>query len=177
MKTIYCIKFVEHQNQASSVYVNKMMMRNWKSIRIYLCYLSCINNHGIVVCLPSQSASEKQSRKKSPWAFAHFVNFSKNVSVTFDNHTILLFWLQNRQTFSILSLLDLCFVLCSLDLNVLRAQRIMGFLFLITHKRGQKIWSHGTYDWYDIITHFKKGWQLKVADRSFIILTIHIILV
>ena len=32
------------------------------------------------------------------------------------------------------SLLDLCFVLCSLDLDVLRAQRIMGFYILITHK-------------------------------------------
>ena len=32
------------------------------------------------------------------------------------------------------SLLDLCFVLCSRDLDVLRAQRIIGFFILITHK-------------------------------------------
>ena len=32
------------------------------------------------------------------------------------------------------SLRDLRFVHCSRDLNVLRAQRIIGFLFLITHK-------------------------------------------
>ena len=32
------------------------------------------------------------------------------------------------------SLRDLCFMLCSLDLDVLRAQRIIGFLFWITHK-------------------------------------------
>ena len=32
------------------------------------------------------------------------------------------------------SLRDLRFVLCSLDLNVLRAQRIIGFFILITHK-------------------------------------------
>ena len=32
------------------------------------------------------------------------------------------------------SLRDLRFVFCSRDLDVLRAQRIMGFLILITHK-------------------------------------------
>ena len=32
------------------------------------------------------------------------------------------------------SLRDLHFVLCSRDLDVLRAQRIMGFFILITHK-------------------------------------------
>ena len=32
------------------------------------------------------------------------------------------------------SLHDLRFVLCSLDLDVLRAQRIIGFFILITHK-------------------------------------------
>ena len=32
------------------------------------------------------------------------------------------------------SLLDLRFVLSSLDLDVLRTQRIMGFLIVITHK-------------------------------------------
>ena len=32
------------------------------------------------------------------------------------------------------SLRDLCFVLCSRDLDVQRAQRIMGFFILITHK-------------------------------------------
>ena len=32
------------------------------------------------------------------------------------------------------SLRDLCFVLCSRDLDVLRAQRIMGIFILITHK-------------------------------------------
>ena len=32
------------------------------------------------------------------------------------------------------SLCDLCFVLCSLDLDILRAQRIIGLFILITHK-------------------------------------------
>ena len=37
------------------------------------------------------SIQKAQSRKKSPQTFAHLVNFSKNASVMFDNHTILLF--------------------------------------------------------------------------------------
>ena len=52
---------------------------------------------------------------------------------TFDNHTILLFWL-NKQTFRTLSLRNLCFVFCSRDLDVIRAQRIIGIFTLITHK-------------------------------------------
>ena len=32
------------------------------------------------------------------------------------------------------SLRDLRFVLCSLDLDVLRLQRIMGFFIIVTHK-------------------------------------------
>ena len=67
-----------------------------------------------------------QSRRESPDTFSHLLSFS-NVSAMFDNHTILLFWSKNGQTFCILSLHDLCFVLCSLDLDVQRAQRIMGF--------------------------------------------------
>ena len=46
----------------------------------------------------------------------------------FNNHTILLFWLLSKQTFHMFSLRDLRFVLCSRDLELLRAQRIMGFL-------------------------------------------------
>ena len=45
----------------------------------------------------------------------------ENVSYTFDNHTFLL-----NKPFA-LSLCDLLFVLCSLDLDALRAQRIMAF--------------------------------------------------
>ena len=49
----------------------------------------------------------------------------------FDNCTILLFWLQTFRT----SLLhDLRFVLCSLDLDLLGAHRIIGFFIWITHK-------------------------------------------
>ena len=42
-------------------------------------------------CLASQSAPEKRNQGKHPQTFAPFLNFSKNVSPVFDNHTILLF--------------------------------------------------------------------------------------
>ena len=86
--------------------------------------------HVIGVCLPSQSAREKHNQEKSPDTFAHLVNFS-NVSAMFDFHTVLLFWPYNKQTFRMFSLRDLRLLLSSLDLNVLRAQRIVG---LITHR-------------------------------------------
>ena len=90
--------------------------------RCFLCYC-----HVIGICLPSQSASEKHNQEKSPPVFAHLVNFSKNVSTMFDNHTISLFLLWDKQTFCMFSLRDLRFVLCSRDLDVLRTQRIIGF--------------------------------------------------
>ena len=55
--------------------------------------------HVIGVRLSSQSASEKHNQEKSPQTFAHLANFSKNVSAMFNNHTIVLFWLQNKETF------------------------------------------------------------------------------
>ena len=81
--------------------------------------------------LPSQPISIRnaQLRKKSPDSFAHFVNFSKNVSAMFDNQRIC-----RMSNFHVFLLRDLRFVLCSRDLDVLRAQRIIGFLILITHK-------------------------------------------
>ena len=59
-----------------------------------------------------------------------------NVSAMFDNNKILLLRLlvQNNQTFHMFSLLDPRFVLRSRDLDVLGAQRIIGFVILITHK-------------------------------------------
>ena len=45
------------------------------------------------------------------------------------------------------SLVNLRFALCSRDLDVLRAQRIIGFFILLpTNQRGQKIQSHGRYE-------------------------------
>ena len=55
------------------------------------------------------STRKAQLRKQIPQTFAHLVNFSKNVSAMFDNHTILLLWLQNKQTFHMFSLCDLRF--------------------------------------------------------------------
>ena len=74
--------------------------------------------------------AQSRKKKKSSHTFAHLVNFSKIVSSMFDNHTILLFWLWNKQTSRMFSLLNLCFVFCSLDLDVLCAQRIIGFFNL-----------------------------------------------
>ena len=45
----------------------------------------------------------------------------------------------------IISLRDLFFVLCSRDLDILRAQRIIGFFILITHK---STWSENPMTWF-----------------------------
>ena len=76
---------------------------------------------------PANQHPKRAIKKKSPQSFAHLVNSSQNVPPMFDNQTILLFWLQDKQTFHMFSLRDLLFVLCSLDLDVQRAQRIMVF--------------------------------------------------
>ena len=83
-------------------------------------------HHVTEVCLPSQSTAKMhnhQEKKSTPR------EFFKIVSSMFDNHIILPF-----QTFHMFLLRDLCFMHCSLDFDVLRAQRIMGFFILITHK-------------------------------------------
>ena len=74
-----------------------------------------------------QSASEKHSQEKKPTKLCAPREFPKNVC---HNHTILLFWLNNKQTFRMFSLRDLRFVRCSRDIDVLRAQRIIGFFNL-----------------------------------------------
>ena len=38
----------------------------------------------------SLPVSQMHHQEKSPQTFAHLMNFSKNVSATFDNHTVLL---------------------------------------------------------------------------------------
>ena len=65
------------------------------------------------------SIRKAQSRKKT----AHKPLRTSWISLKmwlpfFYNHTILLFWLQNKQTFPMFSQLDLYFVLCSRDLDV-----------------------------------------------------------
>ena len=87
----------------------------------------------------SQSASEKHNQEKKAHIPLRTSWISpQNLSAMFDNHAILLLWLSNKQNVRMFSLLDLCFVLCSLDLNVLRAQRIMGFFILITRPRPKR---------------------------------------
>ena len=52
----------------------------------------------------------------------------KNVSAVFDNHKILLYWLSDKQTFHMISLLDqLCFLVCSRDHDILCVQRSMVY--------------------------------------------------
>ena len=67
------------------------------------------------------------------------------------------------------SLRDLCFLLCSRDLNVLRAQRIMGILNLITHKSTKSenpvTWSCGhVVIWVDLVN---KCSQMIMAEYAF----------
>ena len=86
-----------------------------------------------VLGVPSQSASKKHNQEKRPTCLCapcEFLPPPPNLSAMFDNHTILLLWLQNKQTVHMFSLR---FALCSRDLDVLRVQRIIGF-FVITHK-------------------------------------------
>ena len=95
------------------------------------CTNSCLQyyirlHHVIRVCLPSQSETKKHNQEKKP---TNLCTPQTNVSAMFDNHKIL-FWLSNKQTFRILSLHNLLIVLCSLDLDVLRVQRIIGSFYL-----------------------------------------------
>ena len=74
------------------------------------------------------SIRKAQSRKKPRYLSAPREFLINCTSAMFDNHIILLFRLWNEQTFHMFSLRDLSFVLCSLYLYVLRAQRIIGFV-------------------------------------------------
>ena len=88
------------------------------------------------VCPCSQWAPKNHNQeKKCPQTFAQLLNFSKNVligkSCYFD--------------YIACSRCELHFLLCSINLDVLRVQRIIGFfnLKLPTNQQGWKIWSHG----------------------------------
>ena len=81
------------------------------------------------VC-PANQRPTSTAKKKSPQTFAHLVHFLINLSTMSDNHTILLFWVQNKRTCRMFSL-HVIRVSCSVHyLDVLRAQRIIGFLNL-----------------------------------------------
>ena len=68
--------------------------------------------------MPSQSASNKHNQEKVPQTFATIVNYSKNVSVMFDNHTNSLLRIYNEQTLRMFSLRDLHFLICSFHLFI-----------------------------------------------------------
>ena len=76
-----------------------------------------------------------------------------------------LFCLRNKLTFHMFSLCDLRFVLCSRDLDVLRAQRIIGFFILITHKSTR---SDNPITWFQLAK-----WQtsLKTRDKRIMVPT------
>ena len=96
-------------------YINHLFIAEARKRNIYIRF------H--VMSLPALPISTDRKSiikgEKRPHTFAHFVNFPKYGSAIFDNHTVLLFWLQINLSHV------LSFVLCSLD--VLRTQRIMGF--------------------------------------------------
>ena len=98
--------------------------------------------HVISVIAQPISIRKPQSRKKSPQTFAHLVHFSNKCVGRLNVSIILSFWLLNKQTFHIFYLLHLYFVLCLNDLDVLRAQRIMGFSIIITINKAGK-YDHG----------------------------------
>ena len=78
--------------------------------------------------LPSQSASQKHNQEKSPQTFARLVNFSKMCLLYLRIIQSCYFDYRMKFLFLMFSPRVLRFVLCSLEVDVLRAQRIMGFL-------------------------------------------------
>ena len=74
---------------------------------------------------PKSTIEKKPTNLCAPRAFLTMYN----VSAMFDNHNISLFSLQNKQTFHMFSRLDLRFVLCSLDLGVLKGHRLFNKIF------------------------------------------------
>ena len=79
--------------------------------------------------------SEKLNQEKSPNTCANLVNFSNKLCRTCLIITKYYYCdYRIRETFHMFSLLDLRFMLCSRDLDVACAQKIMDFISLITHK-------------------------------------------
>ena len=100
----------------------------------FLINLSFRSFHVIGVCLSSQSAPEKKNNQnKKPTHLCAPHEFLPKKTHLIIKQYILYFWLFNKQTFHMPSLRDLRFVFCSRDLDVRRAQRIIGFFYL-THK-------------------------------------------
>ena len=95
----------------------------------------CSPFYVIGVCHNQPNSIQKaQPRKKAHKALCTLCISQSNVSAMFNDNQILLFLLYNKQTFSILSLRDLLFVFSSLEVNILRVQRIISFFVLFTHK-------------------------------------------
>ena len=86
------------------------------------------NIHVPEITRPSQSALEANNQAKKPTNLCATCKFCQKSYTVFGNHKILLGWLSDKQTSHMFSQRDLRFVLCSRDHDVLRPQRIMGFL-------------------------------------------------
>ena len=83
---------------------------------------------------PKSTIKKKSTNLCAPRAFLTMYN----VSTMFDNHKISLFSLQNKQTFHMFSRLDLHFVLCSLDLGVLKGHQLFKKISTIKIQRNFK---------------------------------------
>ena len=124
------------------------------------CHVSCVWPTSLKLgCIPYDPGSSARpisirKHKKSPHTFAHLVNFSNVVETScYFDHRI-------KQTFHMFSLCDLRFVLCSRGLDVLRAQRIIGFI-LITHKSPR---SNNWITWLLISTRSFLRWHILVWE-------------
>ena len=80
-----------------------------------------------------------------------------NVPAMFDNHKICYFGCRIKKTFT---MIDLCFVLCSGDLDVLRTQRIIGKI-----QRGQKVQSHGRNQCSNRQTNKETKWNIEGGTK------------
>ena len=104
------------------VYSRAALMRVWYYKGMFL---AC---RVIVVGQPSQSASKMHNEeRKSHIALRTSWSSQKMCLPTL---TILLFWLSTKETFRMFLLHHLCFLLCSLDLDVPCAQRVIDVFLL-----------------------------------------------
>ena len=107
-----------------------------------------------------------QSRNKIPHTFAHLVNSLEQMS----RPCLIIskscyFEYRINKPFHVFSLLYLRFVFCSRDLDVLRAQRIMGFFILITHKSMRsevRITRYACYK--EIYSHHRSRWSNSLTN-------------
>ena len=82
----------------------------------------------IGACLPNQSALEKHNQEKSPQTFAHLVNFSRKMCLPCLIINFCCCYFDYR--------INKPLLLCSINFDEIRAQRIIGFFKLNTSVLG-----------------------------------------